>query len=81
MKAVNFYLATIAILILLSGCHGGWVNQTCNYNIGVTRTEYRDGHVKYRRECPAESWRNYERFVKDNEMQQQAKRITKIMEE
>ena len=73
------YLILI-LCILLTGCyHGEWINQTSNYNIGVQRTEYRNGTVVYKRMMPAEAWRNYERFVNDNQMQQQANRIQQMV--
>jgi hypothetical protein len=46
----------ILVLMLFSGCHGQWVKKDADFNLGLTRTEYRDGYVKYRRVSPQLMW-------------------------
>jgi hypothetical protein len=64
-------LVVAVIGVLLSGCiyHGGIINDQWNYNIGVRKSEYADGYVKYRRLDAFEAWQCYERFVQDRKVQ------------
>ena len=64
-------LIALALLLLFSGCvyHGYVINDQWNYNIGVRRSEYQDGYVKYSRLDAFEAWQCYERFVRDKQVQ------------